>query len=165
MAQSESDLRLLRQSLQRALGGRPKSEAALFPYKGDARLLAAIRRIGTARGHRHIPHLTHGVMTFRLQGRNTPCPELKYACYAIARQVDWDGRRLIDDPRQVADLLAAVAALPARPEGSRQFRDCCRALRVAWQEGAQERAADDADGWRTLGEFLRTAAEGAPSGR
>ena len=108
-------LERLRHALQQALGGRPKGAGALFPKGADARLLAAIQAIGPARGHRHPPHVAHGVMAFRLRGPETPAPELKYACYGIARQVDWDGRRLIDEPRRVADLLASVAALAALP--------------------------------------------------
>ena len=152
----------LRHALQQALGGRPKGAGALFPKGADARLLAAIQAIGPARGHRHPPRVAHGVMAFRLRGPETPAPELKYACYGIARQVDWDGRRLIDEPRRVADLLAAVAALAARPadaHGAPAFNDCCRGLLAAWQESAEERAADEAAGdgarWQAVGEFLR----------
>jgi len=101
-------------------------------------------------------------MAFRLHGRETPAPELKYACYGIARQVDWDGRRLIDEPRRVADLLAAVgdlAAPPADAHDAPAFRDCCRGLLAAWQESADERAAEAAAGdgarWQAVGEFLR----------
>lgn len=147
MPRTTSDLDLLRQQLRRTLAGRPQADTVLFAETGNARLHALIRAIGPARGHRHVPHLAHGVMTFRLRRRETPCPELKYACYGIARQVDWEGRRLIDDARMVADLLAAVAALPP---GTRPFRDCCRALRFAWQAAAPERAADNGERWRSL---------------
>lgn len=150
------DLDLLRQKLQQALAGRPRSASPLVPESGGARLLAVVRAVGPARGHRHPPHVAHGVMAFRLRRRETPCPELKYACYGIARQVDWDGRRLIDDARMVADLLAAVAALPGREHGARAFRDCCRGLRAAWEESAADRAADDPGCWQALGEFLGT---------
>lgn len=152
-------LERLRHVLQQALGGRPKSAGALFPKGADARLLAAIQAIGPARGHRHPPRVAHGVMAFRLHGPKTPTPELKYACYGVARQVDWDGRRLIDEARRISDLLAAVAALPALENGQKAFRDCCRGLHAAWQESAETRAADEAAGdgerWRAVDEFLR----------
>lgn len=152
-------LERLHQALQQALGGRPKGAGALFPKGANARLLAAIQAIGPARGHRHPPHVAHGVMAFRLRGPETPAPELKYACYGIARQVDWDGRRLIDEPRRIADLLGAIAALAARPADTPAFRDCCRGLLAAWRESTDERAADAGAGddarWQAVGEFLR----------
>lgn len=152
-------LERLRHALHQALAGRPKSSAALFPKTAGTRLLAAIQAIGPGRGHRHPPHVAHGVMAFRLHGPETPAPELKYACYGIARQVDWDGRRLIDEPRKIAELLAALSALALLKNGQPPFRDCCRGLLAAWQESAEERARDEAAGdanrWQALGEFLQ----------
>lgn len=148
------DLDILRRDLRRALAGRPKAAQALFPATAHARLLAAIRDIGPARGHRHTPHIARGVMAFRMARRDTPYPDLKYACHGIARQVDWEGRRLIDDPRMVADLLAAVAALPAEPQTPYR-RDCCRALLAARQNAALEDASPDAERWRPVDDFLR----------
>jgi hypothetical protein len=57
---------------------------------GDSELL---RRLTTARqgphppprGRHALPRIAQGVMAFRMQGSKTPYPDLKYACYGLAR--------------------------------------------------------------------------------
>ena len=101
---------------------------------GDADLL---RRLSTARqaltpprGRYALPRIAQGVMAFRLQGRQTPYPDLKYACYGLARATDWDNRVLLDEGQKCDALLASVAAL--RPLDRPAFAACCRALQWSW---------------------------------
>ncbi len=92
--------------------------------------LEAIRQAFTPlRGHRCQSRIAQGVMAFRLGGRQTPYPELKYACYGLARPMDWEGRILLTEPLLLDQLLAAVRA---QRQHSRQFCACYRGLLTAW---------------------------------
>ena len=81
---------------------------------GDSELL---RRLTTARqaltpprGRHALPRIAQGVMAFRMQGSKTPYPDLKYACYGLARPTDWDSRVLLEEPQKCDELLTALAA-------------------------------------------------------
>lgn len=147
----------LRQQLARALLARPLPTLATADPAALQALAAARQRLAPPRGHRALPRIAQGILAFRLLGRQTPYPDLKYACYGIARPTDWEGRLLLDDARLCDELLAAVAALAARRPWVHVA--CCKGLAAAW-------AADIApvrDGFGTsasrnidrLAEFLR----------
>jgi len=101
----------------------------------DARVLerlAAHRPNALApRGHRSLPRIARGVLAFRLRGKDAPLPDLKYACYGLARPVDWEGRLLIDEAPLYRTLLTTVDGLANRPAA---FADCYRGLLWAWLE-------------------------------
>ena len=96
-----------------------------------ARLAAYRPSALTPRGHRSLQRIARGVLAFRLHGEKTTRPDLKYACYGLARPVDWEGRLLIDDAPLYRRLLATVDALERHPSA---FRDCFRGLLGAWLE-------------------------------
>lgn len=130
---------------------------------GDSELL---RRLTTARqaltpprGRYALPRIAQGVMAFRVQGRHTPYPDLKYACYGLARATDWDNRVLLDEAQKCDELLAAVAAL--RPLQPRAFAACCRALQRSWDTdiapGSAKLNSGAKENGRKLGAFLAQA--------
>jgi hypothetical protein len=90
------------------------------------RLSELRQRLSPPRARHSLPRIAQGVLAFRIQGRQTPYPHLKYACYGIARPTDWDNRLIIDDSPLFDALLNAVAALEkTRP---RAYAACCCAL-------------------------------------
>lgn len=130
---------------------------------GDTELL---RRLTTARqaltpprGRYALPRIAQGVMAFRVQGCHTPYPDLKYACYGLARATDWDNRVLLDEAQKCDDLLAAIAAL--RPLNPPAFAACCRALQWSWDTDiapASDKLSSGAkENGRKLGAFLAQA--------
>lgn len=130
---------------------------------GDSELL---RRLTTARqaltppsGRHALPRIAQGVMAFRMQGSKTPYPDLKYACYGLARPTDWDSRVLLEETQKCDELLAAVAAL--RPLQPRAFTACCKALQWSWDSDiapAREKLGSGAkENGRKLGAFLGQA--------
>ena len=104
--------------------------ARSLPELGDAELLqrlaSARQALTPPRGRHALPRVAQGVLAFRIQRRHTPYPDLKYACYGLARPTDWDSRLLLDDTPLFSELLAAVAALRTRQP--RAFAACRRAL-------------------------------------
>jgi hypothetical protein len=125
-----NDLDQLRQRLIQVLLIRPLSRLAANDATLLARLAASRQRLSPPRGHRALPRVAQGVMAFRLHGRETPYPDLKYACYGIARPTDWDGRLLLDEAQLVDALLTTVAQRAARQP--RIFAACLRGLAQAW---------------------------------
>jgi len=130
---------------------------------GDPELL---RRLTTARqaltpprGRYALPRIAQGVMAFRVQGRHTPYPDLKYACYGLARATDWDNRVLLDEAQKCDDLLAAVAALRALNPPA--FAACCKALQWSWDTdiapGKDKLSSGAKENGRKLGAFLAQA--------
>lgn len=123
------------------------------------RLTTARQALTPPRGRHAQPRITQGVMAFRMQGRQTPYPDLKYACYGLARASDWDNRVLLDDARQVDELLAAVAALQALDRHA--FAACCRALQRSWDRdiapASNKLGSDAKQNGRKLGAFLAQA--------
>lgn len=134
-----SDSTALQQLLERKLLGHNLDKLAVNDPSLLERLASARQALAPPRGRHAQPRLAHGVLAFRIQGRNTPYPDLKYACYGIALSTDWEGRRLVDDDRLVDELLHTVASL--RLAQPRRFAACCRALQYAWHANI---AADDA---------------------
>lgn len=120
------------------------------------RLTTARQALTPPRGRYALPRIAQGVMAFRVQGRATPYPDLKYACYGLARPTDWDNRLLLDEVQGFDELLAAVAAL--RPINPYAFTACCRALQRSWDDdiaphsGQLHRTAKE--NGRKLGAFL-----------
>lgn len=94
-----------------------------------ARLNAVRQALAPPRGRFAEARIAQGVMAFRISGRNIAYPALKYACYGVARPMDWEGRILLAEAPQLALLLACVRALDSRPG---RLAACCRALRRAW---------------------------------
>ncbi|PKO94438.1 MAG: hypothetical protein CVU16_02875 [Betaproteobacteria bacterium HGW-Betaproteobacteria-10] len=123
------------------------------------RLAVARQALTPPRGRYALPRIAQGVMAFRMQGCQTPYPDLKYACYGLARATDWDNRVLLDEAQKCDDLLAAVAAL--RPLDKHAFTACCRALQRSWDVDiapAREKLSPGAkENGRKLGTFLAQA--------
>ena len=130
---------------------------------GDSELL---RRLTTARqaltpprGRHALPRIAQGVMAFRMQGSKTPYPDLKYACYGLARPTDWDSRVLLEEAQKCDELLTAVAAL--RPHDPPAFAACCKALQWSWDSDiapASDKLSSGAkENGRKLGAFLAQA--------
>lgn len=136
----------LRQQLARTLLARPLPGLATADPAALQGLAAIRQRLGPPRGHRALPRIAQGILAFRLLGRQTPYPDLKYACYGIARPTDWEGRLLLDDARLCGELLAAVAALAVRRPWV--YAACCQGLQSAW-------AADIAPAGGRLGATAR----------
>lgn len=120
----------LRQQLARALLARPLAALATADPAALQGLAAARQRLAPPRGHRALPRIAQGILAFRLLGRQTPYPDLKYACYGIARPTDWEGRLLLYDARLCDELLATVAALQHRRPW--MYAACCQGLAAAW---------------------------------
>lgn len=124
------ELEQLRQFLNRSLRSGQPWPVSPEQATQQQRLAAVRQHLAPPRGRHALPRIAQGVLAFRLQRRATPYPDLKYACYGLARPTDWEGRLLLDDERLCADLLAAVAAL--RPQQPADFAACWRALQRAW---------------------------------
>jgi hypothetical protein len=125
-----NDLDQLRQRLNKVLLTRPLTGLTANDATLLARLTASRQTFSPPRGHRALPRVAQGVMAFRLHGRETPYPDLKYACFGVARPTDWDGRLLLDDGQLVDALLAAVAQRAGRQP--KIFAACLRGLAHAW---------------------------------
>lgn len=125
-----SDSAALQALLERKFISRNMDRLALNDSSLLERLSRARQALAPPRGRYAQPRLAHGVLAFRIQSRNTPYPDLKYACYGIALSTDWNGRRLLDDDRLVDELLHTIANL--RLSHPAQFAACCRALQYAW---------------------------------
>jgi len=130
---------------------------------GDSELL---RRLTTARqaltpprGRHALPRIAQGVMAFRMQGSKTPYPDLKYACYGLARPTDWDSRVLLEEAQKCDELLTAVAAL--RPRDPPAFAACCKALQWCWDIDiapvSDKLSSEAKENGRKLGAFLAQA--------
>lgn len=91
-----------------------------------ARALGAVRRaFGDMEALAASPRGARGVLALRVTGGRPGYLDIKYACYGIARNSGWDGRRPLDDERLVRNLLQQVDSLQAVP---RRFRQCYRGL-------------------------------------
>lgn len=140
--------------LRRRLRPAPADSLAAPDGGALARLAAVRRELSPPRGHRSPARIAKGILSFRMAPRDTPCPELKYACYGIARPMDWDGRIVLAENALLEQLLGAVRAQPAR-----RFRDCYRGLLTAWLDDVERRmTAEERDslhpGIATLQAFL-----------
>lgn len=123
---------------------------SLAPGSPEAldRLATACRALSPPRGHLSPSRVAKGVMSFRIAQRNTAYPELKYACYGLARPVDWDGRILLAEMPLLTELLSAVAALRSQP---RHFSQCYRGLLTAWLGVMQSGAGSEDDDYLAPG--------------
>lgn len=146
-----NDLERLGTQLQKrsAFGRVPKSLAQCAPAVLE-RLEAIRQSLTPLRGHRSQVRIAQGIMFFRMAGRKTPYPDLKYACHGVAQPMDWEGRILLAETQLLAQLLAAVKALEKQP---RCFSACYRGLLSAWLADIDndEKLADT--------DFLRPGAE------
>ena len=95
-----------------------------------ARLSAARQSLAPPRGRFSDARIAQGVMAFRIGGLKTRYPDLKYACYGVARPTDWKGRILLGELRELNQLLLAVRAQQDSPH---HFAVCCCGLQSAWQ--------------------------------
>ena len=157
------DLQELKERLHAALAGRPRLVAQETTEAARQRLIAARDALAPPRGHRALPRLAQAVMSFRMQGRNSPWPELKYSCHACARPVDWGGRVLIEEAELFGDLLTAVDALEGKA-----FRACYRGLLIAWLVDLDDEEALTATARNSktrLETFLQTGIARAQNGR
>ena len=134
------DAEQLRQQLgQRFLTRRTGSASVNINGNDPAlqqRLSDLRQRLSPPRGRHSLPRIAQGVLAFRIQGRATPYPHLKYACYGVAQPTDWNNRLIIDDQPLLLALLDAVAALQ-----SKHHNACRRALHLGWST-AQAESAD-----------------------
>jgi hypothetical protein len=119
------DAEQLRQLLNQRFTARQTrggNDAALQQRLSDLR-----QRLSPPRGRHSLPRIAQGVLAFRIQGRETAYPHLKYACYGIARPTDWDNRLIIEDTPLFDALLSTVAAL--EKQHPHAYAACCRALK------------------------------------
>ena len=121
------DIEHLRQQLNQRFALRQQrgsSEPQLQQQLSDLR-----QRLSPPRGHHALPRIAQGVLAFRIQGRETPYPHLKYACYGVARPTDWNNRLIIEDTQLFDTLLSAVITLKKTHPPA--FSACCNALQVS----------------------------------
>lgn len=134
-----SDLEDLARELHRAFAHPP---GVSHDWRDSRAMSEALDRLRAAFGDkladRAGPRSNRALLAFRLTPETVAFADLKLVCRAIARPADWEQRRLIDDDRLFATLLARVEAL--RPE-PRRHQACLSALRAALTE-CPERQAD-----------------------
>lgn len=122
--------------LQRVFTNRP-GEAA--DWREPLAMPAALGRVRQAFADRQAeragPRTNRSLLAFRMAPQGVGFVDLKLVCRALARPADWQQRRLIDDERLFAQLLAQVDALRPQP---RRYQACRRALLAAWQELTEE---------------------------
>jgi hypothetical protein len=128
------DTEQLRQQLKQGFAlrqQRPPHDPQLHEQLSELR-----QRLSPPRGRHSLPRIAQGVLAFRIQGRETPYPHLKYACYGVARPTDWENRLIINDRPLLLTLLDAVTALQAN---HRPAHDACRrALHLGWSAALAE---------------------------
>lgn len=137
------DAEQLRQQLGQRFLARRTGSASVNVNGNDPALhqrLSDLRqRLSPPRGRHSLPRIAQGVLAFRIQGRATPYPHLKYACYGVAQPTDWNNRLIIDDQALLLALLDAVTALQAKHQPAHDA--CRRALHLGWST-AQAESAD-----------------------
>lgn len=125
-----NELEKLERQLRRRLVIEPAHEEQFRPLPAvSARLTAVRQALQPPRGHYSDSRIAQGIMAFRLAGAATRYPDLKYACYGVARPMDWEGRILLAEERLIDQLLSAVSAHKTHP---RHFAACCKGLMAAW---------------------------------
>ena len=106
------------------------------------------------------PRSARALLAFRAGGGALRFMDLKYACYALVRPNAWDGRRLLDDARLLAELLRQVDGWSDQP---RRFRQCYRGLLASyfacpeylWAHALDTPGTDPGHrGWQALQEYL-----------
>ncbi|MDR2165082.1 MAG: hypothetical protein LBO79_05540 [Zoogloeaceae bacterium] len=151
-------LETLKARLEEAMSGRPRQhgwgDLPALRRSLEATRLAFGDTLGIAREAR----IVQGVMAFRLQGERVDFVRLKYACLGLARPLDWEARRLLEDERLTRLLLQRVAALRDDP---RRFGMCCRNLLTALEQATAEETPPSAAVARNLGLLRRFLGEAA----
>lgn len=158
------------EALAAALGEAPAAETSQAPW-GDPR--AMTRALGEVRSRfgdmaviSESPRSARALLTFRAGGGALRFMDLKYACYALVRPNAWDGRRLLDDARLLAELLGQVDRWLAQP---RRFRQCYRGLLASYFACPEylgaggpngSGAAPGRQGWERLRDYLQRARPG-----
>jgi len=125
------DLNKLRQGLRAALNIRAETTLNQLPTASLRRLETVRRQLSPPRGHRSDERIARALLSFRMLREKTPFPDIKYACYGIARTTDWGGRTLLDEPVLFNMLLNLINELPSN--GRRQ-RWCKAGLISAWKK-------------------------------
>ncbi len=150
-----NDLEKLREQLRRRfVAVRSSTSLAQTEPALLARLSAACQGLAAPRGRFSDARIAQGVMAFRIAGANTTYPELKYACYGVARPMDWEGRILLAEPRQLELLLTTVRAQQGQPHAA-----CCRGLQAAVASAIDQTAAPQQAGMARLRNFLQEMGE------
>jgi hypothetical protein len=130
---AETPLDRLEEGLRQALRGRPRQLGWGDPEAMRQTLAAVRERFGSRQAMAREQRIVRGVLAFRILGRQLDFVRLKYVCHGVAQAMDWESRRLLDNPEQVQALLEAVAGL--RRE-RRRFIACCRGLHASWQQAS-----------------------------
>lgn len=144
----------LAHQLRRLLVSRPPADACWRDPHSMTAALARIRhRFGDRLHERSGSRTNRCLLAFRLTPDRVPHADLKLICRAIARPADWSQRRLIDDDRLLAALLAQVDAL--RPHPHRHLA-CLRALETARRELQMDRSAPARPNLALLDRWLAT---------
>ena len=134
------DIEHLRQQLNQRFLARRTGSGSINVSGNDPALqqrLSDLRqRLSPPRGRHSLPRIAQGVLAFRIQGRATPYPHLKYACYGVAQPTDWNNRLIIDDQALLLALLDAVAALQEKHQPAHDA--CRRALHLGWSTAQAE---------------------------
>lgn len=140
-------LEQLEQLLRRRF--RYSSVGAVHTEEGTLARLNIVRQaFSPRRGRFSDGRVAKGVMAFRVAGEKTPYPDLKYACYGVARPMDWEGRILLVESYQLDQLLRAVQALSRWPH---RFSACRRALQATADIVAAELREAPAGDYRQAG--------------
>lgn len=147
--------------LAAALMTPPAADAAPTVW-GDPR--AMTRALGEVRSRfgdmaviSESPRSARALLAFRAGGGTLRFMDLKYACYALVRPNAWDGRRLLDDARLLAELLRQVDGWLDQP---RRFRQCYRGLLASYFACPEYLWADTPGtdpghrGWQALQDYL-----------
>lgn len=129
----ETPLTRLEAELQQALRGKPRQLHWGDPEAMRRSLAAVQARFGGRQAMAREQQIVRGVLAFRILGRQLDFVRLKYVCYGVAQAMDWESRRLLDNPEQVQVLLEAVAALKHE---QRRFVNCCRGLHASWRQAS-----------------------------
>lgn len=124
------DLNELRQGLRAALGIRADTSLNQLPTSSLHRLETVRRQLSPPRGHRSDERIARALLSFRMLREKTPFPDIKYACYGIARTTDWGGRTLLDEPVLFNTLFNLINELP---NNGRRQRWCKAGLISAWK--------------------------------
>lgn len=129
----------LAHQLRRLLISRPPADACWRDPHSMTAALARVRRTFGSRLHeRNGSRTNRCLLAFRLTPGGVCYADLKLICRAIARPADWAQRRLIDDDRLLASLLAQVDTLRPHPH---RHHACLHALEAARRELQLDMAA------------------------
>ena len=112
----------LRRALRNAMSIRPDTGLNHLDSLPLRRLENVRRQFTPLRGHRSDERIVRAILSFRMQRENTPFPDIKYACYGIARITDWSGRTLLDESSLFNTLLTLISRYPHQGRHDRMCR-------------------------------------------